>query len=335
MAIISCPECGGSISDTVKACIHCGCKINYCKECGSISVGDQSACETCGFVFGGDTAATESASEQKSEIKNTKELYQKWGFENSFIGMINKSYLVFAMLGVSILMAAIAVVKIIKFFKGTNSLDALFAFPDNFSSIKTFVILAFGFYILFSAYDDIRGHIVCSNMEKWIAFNKVDTASIIRNSLSVDFAGMSVDEVGGYAGSIEAFVAADIYSKDILAKLKERRMLIGKIVLSSLSAVLLCIFIINNLEIYMLNDIVNGSKSFETSMIEKWWMLIGSALGFVVGKILGSNADKLSKGAADNWIKENAPEYAEVYEKYVKNYIEYVVDKSDTTNRKV
>ena len=70
-------------------------------------------------------------------------------------------------------------------------------------------------------------------------------------------------------------------------------------------------------------------------MIENIWMLIVGCAGFVVGKVLGSNLDKQMKFSTDSWIKENAPEYEETYEKYVKNYIEYVVDKAEASNRKV
>ncbi|MEG1028094.1 MAG: zinc-ribbon domain-containing protein, partial [Oscillospiraceae bacterium] len=29
MALIKCPECGKEISDKIKSCIHCGCKIKH------------------------------------------------------------------------------------------------------------------------------------------------------------------------------------------------------------------------------------------------------------------------------------------------------------------
>ena len=41
MALIKCPECGGTVSDTAKSCPHCGAPIDTafrCPKCGSTSV---------------------------------------------------------------------------------------------------------------------------------------------------------------------------------------------------------------------------------------------------------------------------------------------------------
>lgn len=49
MALIKCPECGGSVSSNAKQCIHCGCKFTACPECGNVSVGEISVCPVCGY----------------------------------------------------------------------------------------------------------------------------------------------------------------------------------------------------------------------------------------------------------------------------------------------
>ena len=36
--LVSCPECGNSISDTSKECIHCGVKLKKCKECNALLI---------------------------------------------------------------------------------------------------------------------------------------------------------------------------------------------------------------------------------------------------------------------------------------------------------
>ena len=58
MAIISCPNCGKSISDKAFTCPHCGCsltpvKTQTCPECGSALPSDVTSCPNCGFPIGG------------------------------------------------------------------------------------------------------------------------------------------------------------------------------------------------------------------------------------------------------------------------------------------
>ncbi len=50
MALIHCPQCGKEISDTIEACIHCGCHLpTVCPECGSIFAGEIAVCTHCGY----------------------------------------------------------------------------------------------------------------------------------------------------------------------------------------------------------------------------------------------------------------------------------------------
>ena len=51
MALITCPECGQSISDKAKICVHCGFELNntkVCSECGSALESDDKFCKVCG-----------------------------------------------------------------------------------------------------------------------------------------------------------------------------------------------------------------------------------------------------------------------------------------------
>ena len=49
MSLISCPECGQSVSSLAEKCVHCGCKINTCSECGTVWAGDKTTCPECGY----------------------------------------------------------------------------------------------------------------------------------------------------------------------------------------------------------------------------------------------------------------------------------------------
>lgn len=67
MALIICPECGKSISDKAKFCVHCGCPMEeiqnsinisqnidnvpewQCPLCGVTNAGSDPTCKVCGF----------------------------------------------------------------------------------------------------------------------------------------------------------------------------------------------------------------------------------------------------------------------------------------------
>lgn len=48
MAVTKCPECGGTISDSVRTCIHCGANLAPCYNCGGLVKVGEGACPHCG-----------------------------------------------------------------------------------------------------------------------------------------------------------------------------------------------------------------------------------------------------------------------------------------------
>ncbi len=53
MAMITCPNCGGKISDKAKKCVHCGTVFipeekKYCQDCGAELEEDMKICPQCG-----------------------------------------------------------------------------------------------------------------------------------------------------------------------------------------------------------------------------------------------------------------------------------------------
>lgn len=51
MALVTCPKCGGQISDTAGECVHCGFTFKICPECGTVLAKDAEKCEHCGYAF--------------------------------------------------------------------------------------------------------------------------------------------------------------------------------------------------------------------------------------------------------------------------------------------
>lgn len=77
MALIKCPECGGDMSTTLKQCIHCGCKISVCPDCGSVVAGEISVCPKCG-TDNKNGNLIESEKPGSEEVCDGTTLYNKW-----------------------------------------------------------------------------------------------------------------------------------------------------------------------------------------------------------------------------------------------------------------
>ncbi len=75
MAMITCPECGQSISDHADHCIHCGTKFTVCPECGRAFAGTAAVCPLCGAAIAG--RQEERASSLSAELP-PKDLFKEW-----------------------------------------------------------------------------------------------------------------------------------------------------------------------------------------------------------------------------------------------------------------
>ena len=49
MAIVQCPECGGTLSTLANQCVHCGARITVCPQCQTVWAGEGNFCTNCGF----------------------------------------------------------------------------------------------------------------------------------------------------------------------------------------------------------------------------------------------------------------------------------------------
>ena len=67
MALVTCPKCGGQISDTAGECVHCGFAFKICPDCGAVLAKDAEKCEQCGYAFREAGATSEAPAEMPSE----------------------------------------------------------------------------------------------------------------------------------------------------------------------------------------------------------------------------------------------------------------------------
>ena len=69
MALLKCPECGGSVSSTVNKCIHCGYEFSVCPSCQTIVDRNAKFCPECG-------SPVESVQNQIDPVINQGPIYE-------------------------------------------------------------------------------------------------------------------------------------------------------------------------------------------------------------------------------------------------------------------
>ena len=103
MALITCPACGKSISDTVKRCIHCECEITVCPECKTPVSAQKESCPVCGFqlkeaaaevtekaeITETSQASPAPAEEKPSTLKTASEIFGGWEAQSKLAAFLN------------------------------------------------------------------------------------------------------------------------------------------------------------------------------------------------------------------------------------------------------
>ena len=79
MALVICPECGKEISDSCDKCIHCGCSVVKCLECGNVNLKESVVCSHCGKNLQEDCKkeVKESNPEEKIDLQG-KDSFTVW-----------------------------------------------------------------------------------------------------------------------------------------------------------------------------------------------------------------------------------------------------------------
>ena len=81
MALIQCPECGGTVSDKAESCIHCGAKLTVCPECGNVLIGNVETCMNCGYKLSGASASITGNKENLPQKPQEKKARKPINFE--------------------------------------------------------------------------------------------------------------------------------------------------------------------------------------------------------------------------------------------------------------
>ena len=300
MAIINCPECEEKISDTAAQCIHCGAKITVCPECKKVYAGETKNCSECGYVF--KESKTEEAPAQ-NHLKTSKDVVDQWEREKPYVKYIFSGIVGHIIDFIPFLFLIFAIVKLMQW-------DNFLSSAETFESIKTLIIFSAIFYSVYSVYDAFASHCKEKLLSSWCMSNKINLKDSIRTTLQTDFDSMSVEcgltELTPCILCLHATMSYNGTSENS----KINRIIVTNIILGIARAILLAVFLIKNIEIYMVAKMfeTEASGGWEVSMVEDWWLLIATAATAIVWYLLVKLAEKTKRSACVNYIHQNLPE---------------------------
>ncbi len=327
MAIISCPECQGKISDTVNQCIHCGAKIKICAECKSVYTDPVKTCSNCGYVFD-DTDFTVSA-EAKTEAKNSKDLVSKWNNNVPFINVVFKLWN-FLEIGSSLFL----LLAILKLTGWSDPFEA----DSVLSGIKTYLAFAIVFFIVGSAEKLYSPSLKGVMMSNWCRSNGLNLKTAISNGIQTDFDAIPLKDAETELDSLGQCIKAAFYTDENTSRSKLMGLRILPLAVSLVSAILLYSFLTKNVEIYMRAELMKSDilniPGFEFSMIENWWLAIAAAVIYIViVPILEKYTGNTEESAIEAWFVQSFPEHEALYQKYGKAFAReaYLIKREEST----
>lgn len=312
MAIISCPECQGKISDTVNQCIHCGAKIKICAECKSVYTDQVKTCSNCGYVF--DDTDFAVSSETKAEVKNSKELVSKWKNNVPFIN-VAFGFWNFLELGSSLFL----LLAILKLTGWSDPFEA----DSVLSGIKTYLVFAVVFFMVGASENLFAPSLKGMMMSNWCRSNGLNLKTAIINGIQTDFDAIPTKDAETELDYLGQCIKAEFYTNENASRSKLMGFRIASLAASLVPAILLYSFLTKNVEIYMRAELMKSDilniPGFEFSMIENWWLVIAAAVIYIViVPMLKKYVKSIEEAAIESWFVQSFPEHEALYQKYGK-----------------
>lgn len=322
MAIINCPECNGSISDTVKQCVHCGVTINVCPECKAVYTEKLDACKSCGYTFVNRSGA--KAPTIGEECTDASSVIKKWETSEPLLVNLFKGWIWMALIAVSAILLGIGVIMMFTW-KVEELLTNASSYQSTLSNIKTLVIFSAVFFVLQGVYGSFGEHYKTLRLSDWCVRKHIDFNRIIGHSLSQDFDALSVDKAGEELGGLQWLTRAAVYAKKIAVRTKLQAIAIVMSALTIAESIFLAIFVTNNVEALMYNKLLYGNLTLK--VMGDWWLLAAFAVCFIVFKALDSYVEKAKEGECEEWVRKNLPDNVKTYNRYVPSdkMVEYLM----------
>ena len=315
MAIIKCPECKQNISSTADHCVHCGCKFQICPECGAVSEKSVEVCGGCGYQLVKKEVKPAPKAEKAEEKQSAKDLFNRWSSESTAYRIYESKtprVIFFA-----ITMFLVVLMIVIMFSKADEGMGAVLGigyFTIVLSSIVTFAR---------AVYEVVRIYLGRIKFAEWAKYKKVDLRGVALGSFVSDYEKRFPREVMQmgvpHKYTIDAVVFTENKQASFNYKLFGALRLISELVSEIVSTILLIMFLERLAWFGFSLGVVVESMFQGDALIYIIILVISLIAKYFIDKI----KTEKHEGEIYLWLKKNAPELIDDYNKYVRDSVKY------------
>lgn len=308
MAIITCPECGQKISSTAQQCVHCGCKITVCSECGKVLLGEPDVCSECGFPFKKVEQKIQTP-EKKQDFNDVAEAVKKWK-EESVIAKILPYNTILACLLFALMFLGLVLVFINYSIPiDGNYENMVYSYKSSLSGIRGGIILFTTICIIVEIYHAYGGHIFCYFFWKWAKEKNIDLKKLIEKSFDIDYNLKPFKERQRYCVTLFLAVKTKLFEDNQLVREKTIKVFVVAELVNLIKEILFGVLLYTFLEYLLQSAIFNLTKDFDVfktiiNYPKLWAFLIPVALTIV--ELVIASYDKTHK-EVELWVNKNMP----------------------------
>lgn len=287
MAITICPECKEKISNTASVCIHCGCNLCFCPECGMAVIEGSESCPECGRILNRQESSERilvekenelkvlEMQESKSKLKNIDEVFGSWNTKRLPFKIIG--YIAPALPTLAVLFLVGACVAI--------------AIAGNLLIIG--ILLAFLSFCLYTT-----GILIpkALNLVEWKSFYKYASSDNYPLQEAIVEAANERLKYAGYA------LASYYCEKNMPTAAAIALLEILKSVLRGITFGVIVLFGTLNYQIFS-NLYENIQNIFNLSLYNNLWLFVVALTLFIISIVVGI-IGKIFKRSQKSWIKE-------------------------------
>ena len=337
MAIVKCPECEGKVSTEAERCVHCGCGLTFCKECGAVFVGEKIECSECGNILKKVKPTYNNArynnvrkapkkddddcinvSEKDRGLPHVRKVIKK-ASDESGIKIYDIFLSIMPLVAVGLIICGILMLTLVDLW-GEHFLTVYYLMLfvlvlGALSALATSVL--FDLNVLFktskiSAWAEEKGLNIGDLVEEFMG-------SEGKNVLSTDI----YTRIAASTILLTRAMATDAAIKTLFIVTR-----VISLCISVIMHIFLWIFVILNMRLTALESLVDYSENYSYGItgfmgFDYWWLFIVAAIAFVAGFIFDKCAAYVRKRAMNAWFEKNHPKYYADYNNYVDGNLKF------------
>ena len=289
MAVIKCPECGNTVSDTLDQCIHCGYRLKEAKteEKAEAKTEEKVKYKVVGSII-------DELVKVESKWKNEKGL-RKFYMSNAI------SWICFALIMAILIVTALVVYGWLK-----NDYTKVFELNSTKESFVFIEIALCAVISVFSFLSAFRNFYRVSSLSKWCKEKGISISEMYRTYIFTDLIS---DIQGKRADTVMSLIESEICREDIEYGKKFKSNQIATAILKFFSPIFAFLFFNNAIIEFLMDTIVYGPSyiskyHFDCIMKNLWAVIILIGIEIALS-VLSKAYSKRLKESHSAWDKNN------------------------------